>query len=223
MKKLQFQLWPVNFQVAEDDMLPKNICIRCCYKLQSVCEFIDTAHKAQETLLRRSSILGETPIMCMPVIDPDSIKTEITEPLETFEEAKITEMEISVDPMMILQNEEMLSPTADETCENSVDVTYLHGVACEDVTIKLIRKGNDSKSSDLVVEDKKPFPCLTCKRSFLTELALKNHSWTHTNEEKPAKMYLCNSCDEGFDFKNDLIDHLKEHRKNGFCTICGRT
>ncbi|XP_026319854.1 gastrula zinc finger protein XlCGF46.1-like isoform X3 [Hyposmocoma kahamanoa] len=210
-------------EVAEDDTLPKNICIRCCYKLQSVCDFIDTAHKAQETLLRRSTMLNKTPTTCMPVIDPNSIKTEITDTTEKSEEAKITEMEVSVDPMMILQNEDMLSPTTDETCENAVDVTYLHGVACEDVTIKLIRKGSDSKSNDPVLEDKKPFPCLTCKRSFLTELALKNHSWTHSNEEKPVKMYLCNTCDEGFDLKNDLIGHLKQHRRNGFCTVCGRT
>lgn len=158
----------------------------------------------------------------MPVIDPDSIKTEITAMPETSE-VKITEMEVNVDPMMVLQNEDLLSPTADETCENAVDVTYLHGVACEDVTIKLIRKGKNPKPGEPVVEDTKPFPCLTCRRSFYTELALKNHSWTHSKEEKPLKMFLCNTCDEGFDVKNDLIVHLKEHRKNGFCTVCGRT
>lgn len=212
--------------MAEDDTLPKNICIQCSYKLQSVCDFIDTAHNAQQILLKRSISLNKKTSVDtgMPVIDPNSIKTEVTYGIpEIKDEIKVEEqMEVSVDPMMILQNDDMVSPTADETCGNAADVTYLHGVTGEDVTIKLIRKAKNQKPNEPVVEDTKPFPCVTCKRSFFTELALKNHSWTHANEE-PVKMYLCNTCDTGFEAKSDLITHLKQHKKNGFCTVCGRT
>lgn len=142
---------------------------------------------------------------------------------------RVTEMEISVDPMMVLQNSEDSSINHDESCDiiSSEDVSYLHGVDGEDVTIKLIRKGNKiletvQDKKEILIKEIKPFACGTCNRSFFTELALKNHSWTHLNDDKTHKLYRCNNCDAAFDLKSDLINHFRDHRINGMCQICGR-
>lgn len=152
-------------------------------------------------------------------------KTPIkSEPADSDDENLVTEMEISVDPMMVLQNSESLqSPNIEDNNEQVEDITHLHSVDGENVTIKLIKRGDapadkseDSKSKG------KPFPCITCKRSFFTELALKNHSWTHFNEERVNKKFKCGTCEESFDYKCDLIVHLKKHKTSGLCTLCGR-
>ncbi|XP_022836115.1 gastrula zinc finger protein XlCGF46.1-like isoform X1 [Spodoptera litura] len=222
-------------EVDEDDKLPKNICIQCCTKLQSVCDFIDTARKAQEVLLQRSFMIDQiAPTKCMISL----VKTEQkVESAEIVENEKYTEMEVSVDPMMVLQNSEVtLSPAYDN---NVNDVTYLHGLDTENVTIKLIKKGDthsilednakeklpsvSSGSHNSDDDDKvKPFKCTSCERSFCTDLALKNHSWIHLPENRDEKQYTCNTCSEGFYYKYDLISHLKKHRSNGVCQLCGR-
>ncbi|KAF9421431.1 hypothetical protein HW555_002646 [Spodoptera exigua] len=221
-------------EVDEDDKLPKNICIQCCTKLQSVCDFIDTARKAQEVLLQRSFMIDQiTPNNCMISL----VKTEQKlEPVGVVDNEKYTEMEVSVDPMMVLQNSEAtLSPAYDN---NVNDVTYLHGLDTENVTIKLIKKGethtllegkakekpsNSSGSLNSDDDEKvKPFKCSSCERSFCTDLALKNHNWIHLPENRDEKQYTCNTCSEGFYYKYDLISHLKKHRSNGVCQLCGR-
>lgn len=142
---------------------------------------------------------------------------------EYVDENKYIPMEISVDPMMVLQNsEESNSPESEDAESIEEDVIYLHGVDGEDVTIKLIKKGDTSDEKTISTDIIKPFPCHSCNRSFFTELALKNHSWTHFNEDKTVKPFKCSSCREQFDYKNDLMIHLKNHRSNIMCQVCGR-
>lgn len=221
----------------EDDKLPKNICIQCCTKLQSVCDFIDTARKAQDVLLQRSFLMDQIiSNNCMISLVKSEVKPE---PKDNYDNDKYTEMEVSVDPMMVLQNSEAtLSPIYGEHSSSMDDVTYLHGLDTENVTIKLIKKGethSDSddeekedettKTPDSSEEDErnvKPFQCNSCERSFCTDLALKNHSWIHIPENKDDKHYNCHTCQEAFFYKYDLICHLKKHRSNGICQLCGR-
>ncbi|CAH0727384.1 unnamed protein product, partial [Brenthis ino] len=200
-------------EVDEDDKLPKTICIKCCSKLQTVCDFIDTARKAQELLQNQSLLLEQND-------DMDTFNTKINEEPEIEEETKFTAMEVSVDPMMVLQNsEEGNSPDIEDNESREQDVTYLHGVDGEDVTIKLIKKGETGEDMKDFI---KPFKCPSCYRSYFTELALKNHSWIHLNEEKNVKPFKCSSCGEQFDYKIELLIHLKTHRTSGMCLICGR-
>ncbi|KAJ2947949.1 hypothetical protein O0L34_g9741 [Tuta absoluta] len=241
-------------EVDVDDKLPKDICIRCCTKLQTVCDFIDTARKAQEILMKRSLMLDQGNVN----YNNTSIKTE---PMSD-DETKITEIEVNVDPMMILQNcEDLPSPLPNQhfvnyNCNTSScfeDVTNLHSADGEYVTIKLIRKeessttntdcmpdvkpmisdnyeDGDSEKEDITENplntternQTKPFQCPMCRRSFLSELALKNHSWVHINDDKSIKLYRCTHCSDSFDYKSDLITHLKEHRTQGMCKKCGR-
>ncbi|KAG6464100.1 hypothetical protein O3G_MSEX014272 [Manduca sexta] len=209
-------------EVDEDDRLPKNICIKCCSKLQTVCDFIDSAHRAQELLTNRSLMLDEV-VINHCTITPIKVENDV-EIINSDDDGKFTEMEISVDPMMVLQNsEEGLSPISYDNSTSMEDVTHLHGVDGENVTIKLIKKCEPSPdSSDEKDAIAKPFPCITCKRSFYSELALKNHSWIHTGDNKEKK-YRCNTCMDIFDFKCDLVSHLKiQHKTNGQCQLCGR-
>ncbi|CAK1602155.1 unnamed protein product [Parnassius mnemosyne] len=215
-------------EIDEDDKLPKNICIQCCTKLQSVCEFIDKVKKAQEILLNHSQII-EDHVATENDITPNIKKelgTESDSLADSDSSSKVTPMEISVDPMMVLQNsDDVLSPNVDGSIESNIeDVVYLNGVDGENVTIKLIKKVEISSESSNDKRDPiiKPFPCITCNRSFFTELALKNHSWVHFNEDKVTRKYNCSTCLEGFDFKCDLIAHFKKHRTSGMCQICGR-
>ncbi|XP_049872971.1 zinc finger protein 62-like [Pectinophora gossypiella] len=209
-------------EVDEDDKLPKNICIKCCSKLQTVCEFIDTARKAQQILLDRSIVLDQM----TDCFTNSNIKAESP--------SDDDEMEVSVDPMVVLQNsEETMSLNFPVNCQSAPnDMTNMHVDEGEFATIKLIKKGDQTMAVDIssttsTIEEKrdrdsKPFPCLTCRRSFLTELALKNHLWVHINEDKTIKRYQCSHCPDNFDYKYDLISHLKEHRTSGTCNLCGR-
>ncbi|KAJ0182454.1 hypothetical protein K1T71_001823 [Dendrolimus kikuchii] len=220
----------LHIQVKEDDTLPKNICINCCSKLQTVCEFIDCAQKAQEVLTNINTIIK-------PEIEVNSEQTQRTDIKEELNDEtslvndnddEDSKMEISVDPLMVLQNSaEAISDF--DTDALTEDVTYMYGVDEENVSIRLIKK--DDKVSELEEEKKpdilKPFPCVTCNRSFCTELALKNHSWTHVNgnvnsEKNSEEQFKCGTCFEVFDYKRDLVTHLKQHKTSGLCQLCGR-
>lgn len=154
------------------------------------------------------------------------IKSEIkTEP--NSDDEHFTPMEVSLDPMMVLQNNEGGIPSNDENSQSAEldDITYLHGADGEDVTIKLIKRGSgttNSENNDDKYDPSKPFPCPACKRSFYSELALKNHTWIHHNVKMASKEYKCSSCDAQFDYKNELMFHVKKHRASGLCQICGR-
>ncbi|XP_045774824.1 zinc finger protein 251-like [Maniola jurtina] len=203
-------------EVDEDDKLPKNICIKCCSKLQTVCDFIDKAIKAQEILQQLSLTLEQN--------KPNKIlKTIIKEEPDSDDDLKFATMEISVDPMMVLQNsEDGLSPNIEENSEiEEQDVTHLHSVDGEDVTIKLIKRTDKTDDPNSKPEEVKPYPCKTCGRAFHTELALKNHCWVHKHETA-TRPFKCGSCREQFDFKHELVAHLKKHNTSGMCLLCGR-
>lgn len=204
-----------DFQIDEDDNLPKNICIQCCTKLQTVCEFIDKVKKAQDKLINHCSVIN---IITNENQTSTQIKTEAEDVHENI--SNETLMEVSVDPMIVLQNsDDTLSPIPESYDDDVEDVMHLNGVDGEDVTIKLIKRdGTDKNKTE---STGKQFHCVICKRGFFSDLSLKNHSWTHIND-KTVKKYNCSSCLEGFDFKCDLIAHFKKHRTNGMCQICGR-
>jgi DNA-directed RNA polymerase subunit RPC12/RpoP len=190
-----------------------------------VCDFIDTARNAQVTLLNRSIQLDRIATeQSMKGFMHKEIKSE---PKSTSDdECKSLEMEVSVDPMLVLQNSEesQISPSTDDNC-SCVDVTHLHDVDSENVTIKLIKKRDkycDSSEDEKKDYNSKPFPCATCKRGFYTELALKNHNWIHNDDDKETRLFKCSACSEDFEYKSDLINHLKTHKTTGICQLCGR-
>ncbi|XP_041974954.1 zinc finger protein 32-like [Aricia agestis] len=203
-------------EVEEDDRLPKSICVRCCSKLQMVCDFIDTARRAQDILTQKAAEVELNEQILY------NIKTEND---WSDNESKINTMEVNVDPMMVLQNcEGAMSPHSNDVnnSNDSEDVTYMHAVDREDVTIKLIKKYPDTCDNEDNEDTNKPFSCVICNRSFLSEFALKNHTWIHDKEEGDNVKYTCNECGVRCVSKATLLTHLKKHTKRGQCMICGR-
>lgn len=237
---LKYQSILFKFQVNDGDRLPKRICLKCCSKLQTLCDFVDTARKAQDILFARSAALDKVAVPDQPtteVVPKPKIKTE---PFDIDYEAVITPMEVNVDPSMVIQNSESnLSPT-DEPL--AADVRFLQGVEGENVTIKLIRPAPKNRpiqpkpivitpviedTSEVMIKkilNLKPFACTLCRRSFLTELALKGHIWIHLREGSKERSFKCpdTTCNLQFTQRIEFIKHLRDHRGKNTCSICGR-
>ncbi|XP_071121482.1 zinc finger protein 721-like [Mytilus edulis] len=66
----------------------------------------------------------------------------------------------------------------------------------------------------------KPFSCLMCKKTFVSNQDLNQHKRSHTGE-KPFK---CDLCNKKFSVQKSLIDHLRVHsgEKPYACDICGK-
>lgn len=188
----------VHLQIAEDDKFTKNICIKCCSTLQTMCEFIEQVRKAQDNLHNLSLTTDMT----------DS-STSI---LNAIKEETIEYTEICIDPTQIYM--------PDETCTEQ----YIYPDAEEVVTLKLIGKNEDVQNKTQESNQmKKKFICKVCNRSFLVEQSLKNHSWVHIQDEE----YPCFTCQRSFRFQADLNKHIKSHMRKGSgfslsCEVCGR-
>lgn len=230
-------------EVSESDKLPKNICIPCCTKLQLVCEFIDTIHKAQDILLDQSRLLDQIPVKKLVGVNIERVDVIQTNQIPTYfnEDSNVTNMEVSIDPMTILQDSSDGELVIDESvCNNDDNESLFHGVDRANVTIKLINRGDSSCCDTLTITPMvtaEPiseegtleegasilYRCSLCNRGFSCEVALQAHSWTHTEERNPILEHKCPSCELYFEYKNDLINHLKEHRNVNVCNICGRS
>ncbi|XP_050681359.1 zinc finger protein 782-like [Leptidea sinapis] len=111
-------------------------------------------------------------------------------------------------------------------------ITYLNGIDGENVTLRLIgseitlseiNPHTDEEKFNVIKEGQKPFLCKVCCRRFCTEIALKNHTWTHDSQNfGSARQYKCAICEEEFDRKIDMDKHTKQHKDTCICSICNR-
>ncbi|VVC93635.1 unnamed protein product [Leptidea sinapis] len=115
-------------------------------------------------------------------------------------------------------------------------ITYLNGIDGENVTLRLIgseitlseiNPHTDEEKFNVIKEGQKPFLCKVCCRRFCTEIALKNHTWTHDSQNfGSARQYKCAICEEDFHSQWNLKKHLAIHtskKKLYTCADCSRT
>lgn len=170
----------------------------------------------------------------------------------TQQESEITEMEVRVDPMIILQ----CSLEAEDDDEDE----DIRSDAASD-SESHVQRENLSESENCE-KYRKPYLCPSCPRSFTSELALQNHTWNHSphtkrilnshdnwmeqevDEEKETEendastnnddednseefrhsRFSCPICGKAISTKGNLKVHLETHRPKGKygCDICGR-
>ncbi|KAJ8926929.1 hypothetical protein NQ314_020781 [Rhamnusium bicolor] len=159
---------------------------------------------------------------------------------EVVPESEVTEMEVRVDPMIILQCclDENNTDNDEEKASDREDVPS--DPECSFLVENLSETENYQKN-------RKPYSCSLCSRSFTSELALQNHLWSHSTypkrilnsfnnvqEIKPTIQFQVdkqiersdsssNDRDEGEESDDDVDTGEDEYRNNKFsCPICGK-
>ncbi|XP_070161166.1 zinc finger protein 391 [Polyergus mexicanus] len=223
----------------------------------------DTAKKAEDRGLLHS-------ILTKGVIE---ILTE-DEPLESSElnsqedkrhTPSMEEMEVKVDPMLFLQcGMEQSASEASDSSDNEEEITGSYSPEPLSLTNKNIEAEEDEEKKDesesKLCEDSekitsnsstKPHECTICARSFISQIGLQNHLWSHLPRErrfdgKPilrsqhvystngvlhtnsdnnsSSNFICPICSKKISTKGNLKVHLETHRPKGKygCDICGR-
>ncbi|XP_046833986.1 zinc finger protein 708-like isoform X2 [Vespa crabro] len=173
------------------------------------------------------------------------------------------EMEVKVDPMLFLQccMEQSASDISDTSdLEESAIRTHspeLSSLTNKDIEIEKekTRESNDNKLNEETNEDNlnttKQYECTICTRSFISEIGLRNHLWSHLPRERcldgksvlrsqqvhstngvlhtnvdnnSSANFVCPICGKKISTKGNLKVHLETHRPKGKygCDICGR-
>ncbi|XP_060818560.1 zinc finger protein 62 homolog isoform X3 [Bombus pascuorum] len=173
------------------------------------------------------------------------------------------EMEVKVDPMLFLQYG--MENSASETSEASDTeeiITKTNSPEPLPLTNKVdeIKKETKEESNDKLQEDTeelisnvstKPHECTICARSFISQIGLQNHLWSHLPKDKrldgkpilrsqqvystngvlhmntdnnSSSNFICPICSKKISTKGNLKVHLETHRPKGKygCDICGR-
>ncbi|XP_050466731.1 zinc finger protein 493-like isoform X3 [Cataglyphis hispanica] len=224
----------------------------------------DTAKKTEDRGLLHS-------ILTKGVIE---ILTE-DEPLEPSElnsqedkrhTPSMEEMEVKVDPMLFLQcGMEQSASEASDSSDNEEEITGTYSPEPLPLTNKNIEAEEEDEekkdeSESKLYEDSekitsntstKPHECTICARSFISQIGLQNHLWSHLPRErrfdgKPilrsqhvystngvlhtnsdnnsSSNFICPICSKKISTKGNLKVHLETHRPKGKygCDICGR-
>ncbi|KAJ8923740.1 hypothetical protein NQ315_010321 [Exocentrus adspersus] len=233
----------LSLTIALEDKLPKMICNDCCLKLDNFHKFATMAIRNQEKMSKL--------IFCN-VNNTDTKQTENKSLLHTYltkgikekevvSQVEVTEMEVRVDPMSILQccleGDDGINGNNDE--EKKIDKED-----AQSDTESGLQLENLSETENYSI-NKKQYSCSVCPRSFTSELALHNHSWSHSSYPKknfngysniPVVQYelenqtersdsstSSNDRDEADD-ESDYVDIAEEEFQNNkfSCPICGK-
>lgn len=199
-------------------------------------------------------------------------------PSETLSQEEHTpnteEMEVKVDPMLFLQcGLEEPSSEMSEISDNECDEQDLKMSPTEPLSLvnKLHERKDDLKDDDNDIvddddddDDKKPseesdedisntsiksHKCTICSRSFMSQISLQDHLWSHIPKERRLERrtmlkshystngvlqvnadsnasgnFICPICSKRISTKGNLKVHLETHRPKGKygCDICGR-
>lgn len=244
--------------------MPKMICEDCYKKLDGFHRFATMALRNQDKMTKFVCTTSSNVLEQKNIENKSLLHTYLTKvspyaacclslqasfqgikEKEIQPESEITEMEVRVDPMMILQ-------CSLETEEDDEDADRSDAASDSEGHVQ----------SENCVKYNKPYLCPTCPRSFTSELALQNHTWSHSphtkrilnshdnwmeqevDEEKETEendastnnedednteefansKFSCPICGKAISTKGNLKVHLETHRPKGKygCDICGR-
>nr|CAI5829709.1 unnamed protein product [Callosobruchus analis] len=181
----------LSLTISVEDNLPKMICTDCYTKLDGFHKFATMALRNQEKMTKVISSQSST----------ENSQTETKSLLHTYltkgvkkeedsTEAEVTEVEVKIDPMMILQC--CLEP--DEDTQDAKPIVKDEFTEEPTRLVPELTKCENLKS-------KKPYACNVCPRRYTSELALQNHMWSHSPYPKRIlNLTLYNNVDRTYTY-----------------------
>ncbi|XP_060536872.1 zinc finger protein 26-like [Cylas formicarius] len=177
----------LSVSISLEDRLPKMICEGCILKLDGFHKFATMAIKNQERM---------TKFLLSSNDDTESTKSETKSLLHTYltkgviekdvqNDTEITEMEVRVDPMAILQccmdddvdeeDEPADDEDDDEKCEEKEEEEDTQSEPESGSTQENLSESENCENTCII------YLCSICKRSFSTEFALQDHMYIHSS------------------------------------------
>ncbi|KAK5639383.1 hypothetical protein RI129_011875 [Pyrocoelia pectoralis] len=166
-------------KVSVEDKLPTMICESCCKKIESFHKFATMAVKIQDKFNQLVISSSNSYNVENKEENKGLLHTYLTKGIKEKEE--VTEMEVKVDPMLILQ------------C--SVDDDSSNDGASETESLPESQASNDklSNNGDDIDESQKLYTCNFCPRCFNSETALQTHMWNHLPQNKHVVLLNINN------------------------------
>ncbi|XP_077287242.1 uncharacterized protein LOC143912009 [Arctopsyche grandis] len=187
-----------HLQVMKGDSLPDVMCLSCVKSLVSLSSFRDICLKSDE--------MSKLRLNDCPKIKPEEVILEdlIWEDVTSSGNRTKTVHDIETPP-----TESLLPKAADEICSTHSESS--HEINSLDPSVPMF-------GLQLTQQNRTPFECGVCLKSFTLKPSLVRHSRTHMGE-KPFK---CDICSKSFTRQYSLAVHLKSHtEKNPHkCNIC---
>uniref|UniRef100_A0A0A9YI53 Serendipity locus protein H-1 n=2 Tax=Lygus hesperus TaxID=30085 RepID=A0A0A9YI53_LYGHE len=120
---------------------------------------------------------------------------------QAFSGSDVTEMEVTVDPMLFFEEDE------DEE-EGTSDQLVSHQTA--------VISSSPGMETSQHVSDPKPYQCYLCPRGFNSDLSLKSHLWNHI----PSRKVLANSDLNRYEMESAIRTRM--FNSQCLCQECGR-
>uniref|UniRef100_A0A0A9WIJ9 Uncharacterized protein n=2 Tax=Lygus hesperus TaxID=30085 RepID=A0A0A9WIJ9_LYGHE len=224
----------LQIKISVEDVLPKDVCLKCCEKLQEYFEFFTLCSHSQIQLVELCNTSSEA-----------FLKTPDSKPSPTTESTVEVEGSVLALPPDISQKASLRTckrklrkplkivplphfEITDETNSESVSGININ------VTKPSSKSGRSTSaqetdgncSDDTRITTKKAFQnyiweCTVCKENFNTLGALKSH---HQDSHKRPADFKCTKCGKIYNRYRSFVRHVKLHNdpKRFTCETCGK-
>lgn len=229
-------------------------------ELESIKDVQDTTKKTEDRGLLHT-ILTKGAIEILAEGEPLG-PSELIEQDDQCPTPSMEEMEVKVDPMLFLQcGMEQSASESSEPSDIEEEESRVNSPEPLPLTNKTeeIKKERNEENNDRLQDNEepvsnilvKPHECTICARSFISQIGLQNHLWSHLPKDKrldgkpilrsqqvystngvlhlntdnnSSGSFVCPICSKNISTKGNLKVHLETHRPKGKygCDICGR-